>query len=64
MKTKPRPKTKIPKHMKDVPDMYPDFLFPDTSLKPFKINEKVAYLFQKSLKLVLNFCEHKIRLGI
>ena len=42
MKTKPRPKTKIPKHMKDVPDMYPDFLFPDTSFKPVKNSEKVV----------------------
>ena len=32
MKTKPRPKTKIPKHVEIVPDIYSDYLFPDTSL--------------------------------
>ena len=37
MKTEPRPK-KIPKNVEIVPVMYPDFLFPDTSFKPFKIS--------------------------
>ena len=40
MKTKHRPKTKIPKIVKIVPDKYPNFLFPDTSLKTIKISEK------------------------
>ena len=38
MKTRPKPKTKLPKLMEIVPDMYPG-LFCDMSCKPFKISE-------------------------
>ena len=34
MKTRPRPKTKLPKLVKIVPEMYPDLLFGDMSKKP------------------------------
>ena len=33
MKTRPRPKTKLPKVVEIVPDMYPDLLFGDMSRK-------------------------------
>ena len=31
MKTRPKPKTKLPKLVEIVPDMYPDLLFGDMS---------------------------------
>ena len=40
MKTRPRPKTKLPTLVEIVLDMYPDLLFGDMSGKPLKISEK------------------------
>ena len=40
MKTKPRLNTKL---VEIVQDMYPDFLFPNTSFKPFNIIEKLVH---------------------
>ena len=40
MKNRPRPKTKLPKLVEIVPDMYPDLLLGDISCKPLKISEK------------------------
>ena len=51
MKTIPRPKTKLSKIVKIVPDMYPDLLFCDISCKYLKISEKVVHrpAFSKDL---------------
>ena len=40
MKTRPRPKTKLPKLVEIVPDMYPDLLFDNMSCNPLQISEK------------------------
>ena len=44
MKTRPSPKTKLPKLVESVPDMYSGLPFWDMSLKPLTISEKVFYL--------------------
>jgi len=41
VKTRPRPKQKLPKLVEIVPDMYPDLFFGDMSSKP--IIEKVVH---------------------
>ena len=43
LKTRPRPKTKLPKLVEIVPDMYPDVLFGDMSWKPLEISKKVGF---------------------
>ena len=40
MNIRPRPKTKLPKLVEIVLNMYPDLLFGDMSWKPLKISEK------------------------
>ena len=56
MKTRPRPKNKLPKHGVIVPDMYPDLLFCDMSCQPIKISEKVFHrpAFSKDLFITLS----------
>ena len=44
MKTRPRPEKKLPKLVEIVPDMYPDLLFGDVSLKPSKNREKGVHM--------------------
>ena len=41
---RPLPKTKLPKLVEIVPDMYPDLLFVDMSRKPLKISEKGVHM--------------------
>ena len=43
MKTRSRPKTKLPKLVEIVPDMYPDLIFGDMSLKPKKKSVKKGF---------------------
>ena len=40
MKSRARPKTKLPKLVEMVPDMYPDLFFGDMFGKPLQISEK------------------------
>ena len=51
MKTIPRPKTKLPKLMEIVPDMYSDLLFVICLVNLLKISEKVVHrpAFSKDL---------------
>ena len=46
MKTRLRPKTKLPKLVENVPDMYLGFLFYDMSYEPLKsLNMELTDLF-------------------
>ena len=56
VKTRPRPKTKLPKLVKIVPDMYPDLFFGDMSRKPLKVSEKLVHrpAFSKDLFITPN----------
>ena len=44
MKTRPRPKTKLPKLVEIFPDMYQNLFFGDISWKPLKISEKGVHM--------------------
>ena len=43
IKSRPRPKTKLPTLVETVPDMYPDLPFCDMSCKSLKIREEVVH---------------------